>query len=444
MKLTKIATVLLFLSPAYLSAATQDFAYRNGYKITVDQASPEVNIRIKDNKPTQSISTPNSNGISHNYFTEFNVGKNGLNIDNSPSARVIINEVTGTNISQLDGTMAIIGKQASLVIANPNGVNCNSCAVSNVSHLTLLAGNTSPDVTTGRLTGFKNITNNVFVSNVKKNAIKSNLTLTGNSVDINSSYINSPHTTINIGADNIVLKNNIKSQISDVKLTPGKVVNNSDSYSYSLIDSDTKIRGKMTVNAKSAMLTNDGDIISPEVNLNLLHSELINNGSLKASNININAKNGSISNYQKISTKNLTADYNGDFSIYNTTSGRKPNNFYAQNMSINSHNINHMIDLKNNAYQGYLRDNTLSVSNDTGAKFETGQLNIAGNHDAVHIKNDGVMFTGKMNVAAGSVQFYNDHYLGIDADSAIHGIVGVYGNGSRNENVSVTTHNLDI
>ncbi|WP_247715273.1 hypothetical protein [Morganella morganii] len=60
MKLTKIATVLLFLSPAYLSAATQDFTYRNGYKITADQASPEVNIRIKDNKPTQSISAPNS------------------------------------------------------------------------------------------------------------------------------------------------------------------------------------------------------------------------------------------------------------------------------------------------------------------------------------------------------------------------------------------------
>ncbi|MBT0403141.1 filamentous hemagglutinin N-terminal domain-containing protein [Morganella morganii] len=444
MKLTKIATVLLFLSPAYLSAATQDFTYRNGYKITADQVSPEVNIRIKDNKPTQSISAPNSNGISHNYFTEFNVGKNGLNIDNSPSARVIINEVTGTNISQLDGTMAIIGKQASLVIANPNGVNCNSCGVSNVSHLTLLAGNTSLDVTTGKLIGFKNITNNVIVSNVKKNAIKSNLTLTGNSVEINSSYVNSPHTTINIGADNIDLKNNLNSQISDVKLTPGKVVNSSGSYSNSLIDSDTKIRGKMTVNAKNATLTNNGNIILSEVNLNLLHSELINDGYLKASNININAKNGSISNYQKISTKNLTADYNGNFSIYNTTAGEKPNNFYAQNMSINSHNINHMIDLKNNAYQGYLRDNTLSVSNDTGATFATGQFNIAGKHDAVHIKNDGIMFTGKMNVTAGSVQFYNDHYLRTDADSAIHGIVGVYGNGSRNENVSVTTHNFDI
>lgn len=444
MKLTKIATVLLFLSPAYLSAATQDFTYRNGYKITADQASPEVNIRIKDNKPTQSISTPNSNGISHNYFTEFNVGKRGLNIDNAPSARVIINEVTGTNISQLNGTMAIIGKQASLVIANPNGVNCNSCGVSNISHLTLLAGNTSPDVTTGRLTGFKNITNNVIVNNVKKNAIKSNLTLTGNRVEINNSYVNSPHTTINIGADNIVLKNNLKSQISDVKLTPGKVVNNSDSHSNSWLDSDTKIRGKMTVNAKNATLTNDGDIISSEVNLNLLHSELINDGSLKASNININAKNSNISNYQKISTKNLTADYNGDFSIYNTTSGGKINHFYANNMSINSHNVNNMIDLKNNAYQGYLRDNTLSVSNDTGARFETRQFNIAGKHDSVHIKNDGVMFTGKMNAAAGSVQFYNNHFLRIDADSAIHGIIGVYGNGSRNENVSVTTHNFDI
>ena len=134
---------------------------------------------------------------------------------------MIINEVTGTNISQLDGTMAIIGKQASLVIANPNGVNCNSCGVSNVSHLTLLAGNTSLDVTTGKLIGFKNITNNVIVSNVKK-CDKSNLTLTGNSVEINSSYVNSPHTTINIGADNIDLKNNLNSQISDVKLTPGK------------------------------------------------------------------------------------------------------------------------------------------------------------------------------------------------------------------------------
>lgn len=46
----------------------------------------------------------------------------------------------------------------------------------------------------------------------------------------------------------------------------------------------------MTVNAKNATLTNNGNIILSEVNLNLLHSELINDGYLKASNININAK----------------------------------------------------------------------------------------------------------------------------------------------------------
>ncbi|OBU08774.1 hypothetical protein AYY16_05895 [Morganella psychrotolerans] len=222
MELTKIATALLFLAPAYLSAATQDFTYRNGYKITVDQVSPDVNIQIKNNKPTQSITAPNSNGISHNYFSEFNVGKRGLNIDNAPSARVIINEVTGTNISQLKGKTAIIGKQASLVIANPNGINCNNCAVSNVSHLTLLAGNTVPDVTTGKLTGFKNITNDVIVNNVKKDTIKNKLTLTGKNIELNNSYINSPETKINIGMDVIDFSDKLKYQITDVNLTKEK------------------------------------------------------------------------------------------------------------------------------------------------------------------------------------------------------------------------------
>jgi filamentous hemagglutinin family protein len=42
-------------------------------------------------------------------------------------ADIILNEVGSTNRSVLNGALEVFGKNAAVVIANPNGFDCNGC-----------------------------------------------------------------------------------------------------------------------------------------------------------------------------------------------------------------------------------------------------------------------------------------------------------------------------
>ncbi|MDW5415713.1 hemagglutinin repeat-containing protein [Iodobacter sp. CM08] len=119
--------------------------------------------------PIVHIAPPSVGGVSHNQFKEFNVNKNGLILNNSNSnvqtqlggwitanpqlgitpARIILNEVVGTNASQLRGTMEVAGRRADIVIANPNGLLCDACGFINTNRVTLTTG--TPQFEQGRL-----------------------------------------------------------------------------------------------------------------------------------------------------------------------------------------------------------------------------------------------------------------------------------------------------
>lgn len=114
--------------------------------------------------PLVNIATPDSQGLSHNRFTEFNVQTPGVVLNNSmtpgvsqigglaaqnpnlaANAKTILSEVTGKNASHIAGTLEVFGAKADVFIANPNGVTLNGVTTLNTGRLGVTTGHVAPD-----------------------------------------------------------------------------------------------------------------------------------------------------------------------------------------------------------------------------------------------------------------------------------------------------------
>jgi len=162
--LASILSGLMVLNPLVAAAAELAVDAAAGGNTSIGAAGNGV--------PVVNIATP-SNGLSHNRFTDYNVGQNGLILNNAAgktqstqlggiivgnpnlkggAAQKILNEVTGANPSQLRGYTEVAGQAAHVIVANPHGITCNGCGFINNPRATLTTG--KPILDAGRLQGY--------------------------------------------------------------------------------------------------------------------------------------------------------------------------------------------------------------------------------------------------------------------------------------------------
>ncbi len=156
---------VLFINPVVALGANLALDNAAGGNTTLGQAGNGV--------PIVNIATPSGSGLSHNKFNEYNVGQQGLILNNATgatnstqlggiilgnpnlangSAGVILNEVTGVNPTNLRGYTEVAGQRAGVIVANPHGITCDGCGFINTPRVTLSTG--KPVVEQGALKHF--------------------------------------------------------------------------------------------------------------------------------------------------------------------------------------------------------------------------------------------------------------------------------------------------
>lgn len=136
-KLPSLNLLVISISFAFI----HNSAVANNVIVDAGKSANTTVSKNGDGSETISINKANDINLSVNYFEQFNVGKEGVHIDNSEvKAKVILNEVTSKKTSSLEGKISVLGQNADLIIANPNGIDCYGCQFSGSDKVMLISG----------------------------------------------------------------------------------------------------------------------------------------------------------------------------------------------------------------------------------------------------------------------------------------------------------------
>ena len=192
--------------------------------------------------PVINIQTPSAAGVSRNLYNQFDVGSQGVILNNSRTntatqlggwiqgnpylpgspARVILNEVNSANPSQLLGYIEVGGSRAQVVIANPAGITCDGCGFINTSRATLTTG--TPILNGGNLDGYRVQRGVINVQGAGLDSRQSDYTdIIARAVVVNAG-IWAKQLNVTAGANQVNAANNIATPLVGSGATPGVAI----------------------------------------------------------------------------------------------------------------------------------------------------------------------------------------------------------------------------
>ena len=270
-----------------------------------------------------NINTPNDKGLSHNQYNAFNVDEKGLILNNAnrpvntelagyimgnpnlvgPTANTILNEVTGTSSTSMNGALEVAGDKAHVIVANPNGISVNNGTFINASSATLTTGN--PMINNGNVTGYNVQQGVITVGEKGLNASKTARTdMLAEAVKLNGKVWAQD-------AQVVTGKNDISVDAT------GKVTNTHKTGESSQVGLDVAAIGGMYANSMYLVGTNDGfgvnnqGVLSAQNKLTIDSTgKLQNTGTIAATDANITTKSLEQMNKGKlyVDTAKITTD----------------------------------------------------------------------------------------------------------------------------------------
>ena len=110
-------------------------------QVVIDGTTSTTVVVNPNGSVTVGVAPGSSNGVSVNRYNSFNVPKPGLKLDNSAeAARTIVNEVTGTTTTKIEGELEVVGQRAHVIVANPNGIAIDEGRFVNTGRVALTTG----------------------------------------------------------------------------------------------------------------------------------------------------------------------------------------------------------------------------------------------------------------------------------------------------------------
>ncbi|SUW65724.1 Filamentous hemagglutinin [Buttiauxella agrestis] len=398
--------------------------------------------------PVVNIATPNGAGISHNQYQDYNVGPEGLILNNATGqlnqtqlggliqnnpnlkagqeARGIINEVTGANRSQLQGYTEVAGKAANVMVANPYGITCNGCGFINTPNATLTTGKPVFDAS-GNLQSLDVTKGSITVEGQGLNASQSDaLSIISRATEINAD-IHAKDLTVIAGANRVTADGRATAIAGDGAAPVVAVDTGALGGMYAnrirLVSSDKGVGvnlGNLTARQGDITLDVNGKLTVKNSlasgSLTAKGESVALNGEHKASgNINVSGQEIALNSGTFVSDNNIVLNSDGKLSLSSATLTA------GNNLSLNAHDFTQDGSSRADA----ARDITAEVAGST----DNQGLLVAGNNAALNsgaLTNRGTITangTAQLNASTlnntGTVQSQNN--MALNANSLTNG-----------------------